>query len=221
MADGIDFSFDSANGEGGGSSSASGSVAGNDGSNGPTGGPNNAAGTAPETLVRKRRGRKPLPRDAAGNIIRAEGEAEIKASSGAPGKAKENLDLGKAKAFVVNDRKAVLNNVQGLHMLLAIATKQPVFALNEQESAGMTKALCDVLDYHRINITDVTGPWGLYAALAFTAFSVYKPRVDAIRFAKMKSAEPAARPATAMDAEFSVPSGGMDFSGDLDPSKMQ
>lgn len=154
--------------------------------------------------VVKKRGRKPLPRDAAGNIIRD-------ATEPGSGTKKAQLGLG---AFVPNDRQKVRQNIQGMHGAVAVLTNQPVFALVDQEAIALTNALCDVLDYHQMNITEVGGVYGLYVTLAITVFGIYKPRVDILLSGdKVVGVAPSA-PTTEGEAKFRA-SGMMDFGNDV------
>ena len=117
----------------------------------------------------KKRGRKALPRDANGNIIR---DASATNQSD-----KAGLDLN---GFKVNDRGKIRQQIQGMHGAAAVLTGQAVFNLHDMEAIALTNALCDVLDYHQINLTQSGGVYGLYITLAITAFGVYKPRFDII-----------------------------------------
>lgn len=123
--------------------------------------------------VVKKRGRKPFPRDAAGNIIRDASAA----SSGTNQSRKAGLDLD---GFILNDRPKVRQQIQGMHAAAAMLTKQPVFMLHDTEAIALTDALCDVCDYHKMNLTQKGGVYGLYIALAMTMFGIYKPRIDII-----------------------------------------
>lgn len=169
-------------------------------------------GDGTDTGQRKKRGRQPYPRDANGNIIRP-GNSASGPTQKAGGKTKEGVVLGKA-----NDRKAVFANISAMHGFVATLTNQPVMALSPPEATAMTDALCNVLDYHGVNITDVTGPWGLYVALALTVYMVEVPRLKAIRAgAKPRVEERAAAAATAGEFDLnSIGPGAMDFTADVD-----
>jgi hypothetical protein len=221
MADGSKFEFggnlkspENANG-------GQGTVSGNSGSNGASERTNGGGGFSPEahaSPVRKRRGRPALPRDASGNIIR-DGSSAANASGGgnasraadAPKGAK--LDLGK---FKPNDRPGVRQQIQGMHAAVATLTKQPVFLLQDIEAESLTKALCDVLDYHEINLTEAGGAGALYLALGLTVFGIYKPRLDYIRTGgQMEIKGRATAPASPGEAKQQKAQGfTMDFTGD-------
>lgn len=172
-----------------------------------------SAGTDPDTRAPKRRGRQPYPRDAAGNIIRP-----ADAGTGAGNKAQKGKGEKLAVEFKPNNRAMVLNNIQGMHAMAAALTKQPVFLLAPHEAQALTDSLCNVLDYHRINITDATGPWGLYVALGLTAYTVYKPRLALLKRGGVQIEHPSAATTPEQQAFEAGLQGGMDFSGDIDPS---
>ena len=180
------FSFDNDGGNGDAKEPASGSASapaigpGQDSGVGsvPSGDASAASGSArdADSLAGspgpKKRGRKPLPRDASGNIIRDGSDPATNAGN------KAGMDLN---GFRVNDRGKVRQQIQGIHAAVAILTKQSVFALADAEAVQLTNALCDVLDYHRINLTEAGGHYGMYMTLIITVFGVYKPRIDIIK----------------------------------------
>lgn len=183
-------------------------ASGNDGtaSNGARD-PNTVAASGP-----KKRGRKPLPRDASGNIIRAPGTAD---AAGNPRDASNKAGLG--LGFKPNDRPKIRQQIQGMHAAAAMLTKQPVFMLADVEAVALTDALCDVCDYHEMNLSDAGGPYGLYIALAITAFGIYKPRFDIIASGgKIVGVNNAAAPTSEGEATQQRQNGGgmMDFSHD-------
>jgi hypothetical protein len=100
------------------------------------------------------------------------------------------------KSFVPNDQSKVRGQIQGLHAALATLTKQPVFMLSDMEAAMLTKSLCDVLDYHKISLSETAGPYGLYATLGLAIFAIYKPRLDVIARGGGQQVEQSSRPAT-------------------------
>lgn len=163
-----------------------------------------AADTGP-----KKRGRKPLPRDAAGNIIR---DATSAANKGG----QAGLALG---AFKPNDREKIRQQIQGMHMAVSVLTGQPAFMLTTQEATALTAALCDVCDYHHMNLTDAGGPYGLYLALIITVFGIYKPRVDIIlsgaTVVGMDTSTIPADEGEARNRQQEKKAGMMDFSGDV------
>lgn len=144
----------------------------NNGTTGADSGTEKDPNAAP--VVAKKRGRKAFPRDAAGNIIRPAGSAS---ASGANKSQQAGMDLN---GFILNDRPKVRQQIQGMHAAAAMLTRQQVFMLMDSEAIALTDALCDVCDYHRINLTEKGGPYGLYIALAIVAFGIYKPRIDII-----------------------------------------
>lgn len=200
-------------GEAGGAPGGAGdAIAGGGGANatgGNTGGGTDS-GIGDAIPAKKRRGRQPLPRDAAGNIIRPAADPDAASNKGR----KAGLGVG----FVKNDRAVVLNNIQAIHTGVALLAKQPVFMLSPQEATALTSSLCDVLDYHHINICGAGGPYGLYAALLITAVSIYKPRLDVVsgRATIVGVSSPTA-PATPNEADARAAeqpkTGMMDFSG--------
>ena len=194
-----------------GLANGTGATGGNTGDNGgnatgPTGSATDA-GTFPGTAAPKRRGRPPKL-DADGN--------RVNQSKSAP---KASAQLGVSK-FVPNDRKKAMDNIQSLHGFAAIITKQPVFALTPEECASMSSAICDVADYHEINLFGGFGPYGLYANLAVVLYMVYAPRMATLA---MKKAKPVTAPppietvggAANNPEAFAEMVGTMDFSNDL------
>lgn len=157
--------------------------------------------SAASVTPKRRRGRQPYPRDAAGNIIRP-------ANTGT----KDGLGVTGTK---LNDRAKVRQQIQGIHFAVAMLTKQPVFALHDEEAINLTNALCDVLDYHEINLTATGGQYGLYLSLIITVYSVYAPRVSIIKNGD-KIVGMASKPATPEEAKpGNAPKGAMDFSADV------
>lgn len=219
---GFEFNFGENDGEAREAGNPSGEQPGNSGSSGTgsanTGQNRKDASSEPVTSsigpATKRRGRKPLPRDANGNIIRTAGAAQ----GGTATKGKL------AVSFNPNDRDKVRQQIQGIHAAAATLTRQPLFLLSDMEANGLTDSLCDVLDYHNINLTEKGGAGGLYLALGLTVFGIYKPRLDAIRkgVGTQINATPA-KPSNPADAATVVSGGGrmMDFTSDIDNSSTQ
>jgi hypothetical protein len=174
-------------------------------------------GSSTERVVIKVRGsgkgRPRLPRDADGNIIRPEGYTGPNVSSKA---SKPSLGV---KGFIPNDRVKVRGQIQGMHQVAAMLAKQPILMLSEIECDMLSKSVCDVLDYHKISLSAAAGPWGLYAALALTAFTIYKPRLDALAAGGGVQIEQDAQPATPGAA--SVRSGVIDLSGDIEEAAIR
>lgn len=138
----------------------------------------------------------------------------------AAGKPKYKADKKLALDFKPNERPKVFLNIHGMHQAAAMLAKQPILLLNEAEAKALTDSLCDVLDYHKINITDVTGPWALYVGLGLTCFALYQPRILAIKRGGQQIESPTA-PATPAEAEFRAAGmRPMDFTGDLDPNQI-
>lgn len=153
----------------------------------------------------KKRGRKPLPRDEHGNIIR-DGSARATNAGVKAGMA--------LNGFVPNNRAKVRQQIQGIHTAVSVITKQPVFMLSPPEAEALTNSLCDVLDYHEISLEKSGGPYGLYMTLIVTAFGIYKPRLSAIKNGGQAREKPIAKPSTPGEV-MPAPKGMMDFSGDL------
>jgi len=162
-------------------------VSGSAGVTAASGGPNensNGRSSDPNSqYVPKRKGRPPLPRDANGNIIRDGSAAPERATNKSAGKA-QKLDLD---GFTPNDKNKLANSVQALHALAATLTNQPVFALSNEESINLSRAVCDVLDYHKISLEANAGPWGLYMSLAVVCYMTYAPRIKAVSKPKQKA----------------------------------
>lgn len=142
-----------------------------------------------------------------------------------PGPAKPKSDAGTAATdkplplggFRPNDRTKVLSQIQAMHGMAAVLMNMPVLILSPEETKAMTFALCDVLDYHRVNITEGGGPWGMYLALAMTGYQIYSPRLAYIARggdATLKQAKTATAPATPGEVKVG-PVGAMDFSADI------
>lgn len=215
---GESFSFDDAAGNGGNgidsaTNATTGSVSGNssvDGNGNETLGTTDSGGSqaSRDTVyapIPKKRGRQPYPRDDAGNIIRPDGSTGPAPKSG--GTKSPQLGVG----FTLNNRPRVREQIQGIHTAVATLTKQPVFMLSNQEADSLTNALCDVLDFHKINLTQSSGVGGLYLVLAVTVFGVYKPKLDSIR--KGEPIIDAASPST--PGEMRRSPGKIDLSGDI------
>lgn len=180
---------------------------------------------------KRRRGRPALPRDANGNIIRDGSASGPSASAAGQGTGSQSKKL--AVKFTPNNRDQVRQQIAGMHQAVSMLTRQPVFMLSNPEADALTKSLCDVLDYHNINLTEKGGAAGLYVALGLTVFSIYKPRLDFIKNGGGTVIE--ARPTAAAspgDAVFAnankvdlsadtdadkAPKGSLDFSGDIGP----
>ena len=166
-------------------------------------------------IPRKRRGRKPYPRDEFGNIIRP--ASATNAGTGSTNKGgKEGLDIK-------NDREKVKANITGLHAMAAVLTKQPILNLNDNEATALTNSLCDVADYHNFNLISAGGAFGLYASLATTAYMIYVPRMIKI---KQDRAAENAKPANPGGFQFRQPpnreerngnstTGTMDYTNDV------
>lgn len=188
----------------GGHSEASGVANGNSGiegnNRGNESGQASAADAGAEFPPKKRRGRKPYPRDEFGNIIRP-------ATGAGSNKGRQE------RLAVKNDRPKVRQNIAGLHAMAAVLTKQPILALNEQEADALTNAVCDVADYHEIDLLTAGGAFGLYAALATTAYMIYVPRIVAIKFNRAAEAAKPMGPGEA-GARAKARAHTMDFSAD-------
>lgn len=211
-----DFSFDNANPDGSNGSPVSGDISGKPGStsgesnaqsgaNGSTGTNNGTTGET-EFPAKKRRGRKPYPRDAAGNPIRPD-----------PATAASSNKSGKEGLAVKNDKAAVKQNILGLHAMAAVLTRQPILALKENEGEALANSLCDVADYHGINILQTGGAFGLYASLCTVGYMIYVPRFKAIkdnRAGLTNEQERTATPGEARDDAIKR-AGTMNFDGDI------
>ena len=122
------------------------------------------------------------------------------------------MDLG----FTPNNRPKIKEQIQGIHAAIATLAKQPVFLLNDQEGSALTNALCDVCDYHHINLTSAGGVYSLYLVLVITAFSIYKPRIDFIIASENATNITPTAPANPADAtNRQRRNGGIDFSADI------
>lgn len=96
-----------------------------------------------------------------------------------------NTNAGRKEGLVVNDREKVRNNIAGLHAMAAILTKQPLLNLNEKEAELLSNSVCDVADYHGMNLITAGGAFSLYASLCTACYMIYMPRIIQI---KMKRA---------------------------------
>lgn len=165
-----------------------------------------SAGTFPGSAAPKRRGRPPKL-DADGNRINAP-------KSGTT----TTAQLG-VKGFKPNDRTKAMQSIQSLHGMAAMLTKQPVFALQPEEAAAMSNALCDVCDYHQIDLFGGFGPYALYAQLAIVLYGVYMPRIAILGMKKAKpvNANPSPIETVGEAANPSIypETGSMDFSSDV------
>ncbi len=85
---------------------------------------------------------------------------------------------------IKNDRAKVKTNIAGLHAMAAVLTKQPILSLNDNEASALTNSLCDVADYHGINLITAGGAFGLYASLATCCYMIYIPRIVSIKETK-------------------------------------
>lgn len=199
MADKFDITDNEAGNTGNESSGTSSERPGSDsgtrpvenGDSGIAGGTVGVEGIAPNVTasgtIRKRRaggGRKPYPRDADGNIIR---DGAASNQSGAKG-------LG-----LRNDRVKVRMNIAGLHAMAAILTKQPILALNDKEADALSASVCDVADYHGINLITAGGAFGLYASLATTCYMIYVPRLVMIKGQKTNAEDHSPTPGEARE----------------------
>lgn len=190
-------------------------AAGQSGTGGPDSGPSPASGTAgqdgkpidPAAAAPgpgpKRRGRPPgsgagpRPANSAGTQTGA------------------RIPLG---GFRPNDRAKVRTQIDGLHGIFAVMSGIPQMALSPDEANALTVALCDVCDYHKINLTESAGPYGLYIALALAVYKIEFPRiVGFVAFRKMKSAnkKPAESAAHPTSPGEMPQTGTVDFSGDI------
>lgn len=221
MAERIEFGFEGTGGANSGPQGQSGSLSGSNGASAGGAGTETgvrSASTIPPA-VKRRRGRPAYPRDAQGNVIRPDegnaSQAGTQTREGSKASSREKLAVGKG-AFTPNNRKAIQQQIQGMHEALATLTRQPVFMLSPPEAEALTGSLCNVLDYHEFNLTEAGGAGGLYLALGLTLFVVYKPKLDFIKSGGMRNVTPSpATPATPGDASQGRPM--MDFTADLDP----
>lgn len=124
---------------------------------------------------------------------------------------------GKEGLAVKNDKAAVKQNILGLHAMAAVLTRQPILALQEKEGEALSSALCDVADYHGINILQTGGAFGLYASLCTVSYMIYIPRIQAIKAKRAGIETEPERPANPGDTreEAVNKAGTMDFSGDV------
>jgi len=171
-----------------------------DGNTNETGG---SAGTIEQpaeiAAVRKKRGRPPKSdAEPAGNVAADPAK-----------KAKSKLYM--KDGFRGNNREMLRQNIQGIHAVVATLTNQPVFALTEMQADSLTNSLCDVPDYHKINITDRYGVGAMYLTLAVTLYQVYWPMIKFIMSMKKK---PNAT-APAMPADLLHNTQMIDLSGDI------
>lgn len=121
---------------------------------------------------------------------------------------------GEERLAVKNDRAKVRANIAGLHAMAAVLTKQPILVLSDKEADALTTAVCDVADYHGMNLITAGGAFGLYAALATTGYMVYVPKFLQIKYNKAaEKAKPANPGETGKEQQSQA--GTMDFSADV------
>jgi hypothetical protein len=203
----------------GGSEGQAGKVGGGSGGTSGAGvGPESVLGGSPSAAsiperaagepAPKKRGRKALPRDENGNIIRNDTETGTANASG-----KDRLSVNKEGKFKGNDRAKVRMQIAGLHMAAAMLSGFHPLALTDEEATALTASLCDVLDYHEIDLFASGGNWGLYASLIITAFKIYNPRLRALNeFAKHKALQ---KNGAKRNPPAPTGLGQVDFSGDI------
>lgn len=217
MGDAISFEFDGASDGSRGTAEANGEQPGASGTNangtGTTNATRDATAIPPAEKKRDGRGRPKLPRDEFGNIIR---DAAGTGTGTGPAAQKGKSKAGMAVGFTPNDRTQVFQQIHGLHGAAALLTKQPVMMLSPDEAQALTKALCDVLDSHEINLTQAGGRGGLYVALALTVYSIYAPRLKAIKQnASMRNVSPPKATSVSEATTEVTPNGfAMDFTAD-------
>jgi hypothetical protein len=173
-----------------------------DGSGRETLDPNDYLGTA-----KRRKGRQPYPRDENGNIIRPTEGTGPGEGTGSKTSAKVSVK------FNPNNRDALRGSIQGMHAMAATLTSQPVFLLSDAKASELTDRLCDVLDYHKINITGDGGPWGLYLALALCGYGIYSPMLNSLATGGKQHIEGSTVAATPGDAK-NANGRAMDFGAD-------
>lgn len=214
MASGVDFNFSDDTDATKGNVVTEGGIGGNSDVN-SSGQRTASGGHKPEDFTgpveKRRRGRQPYPRDENGNIIRPDG------SIGAAPKSQKQPRLD-VNEFTKNDRASIASQIQGIHAAVATLTRQPVFLLKDQEGKQLSSALCDVLDYHKINLSEVGGAGALYLALGLTVFGIYKPRMDYIRTGGQQTVEATASEPTSKGEASMRQTGKMDFTADVDPA---
>lgn len=79
---------------------------------------------------------------------------------------------------VVLNAKEIAPKIQGLHNMLAIFTKQPVFNLSDGEAMLMATSIAEVSQYYDLNI--MTGPRAALFNLAAVCGMIYVPKIMAI-----------------------------------------
>lgn len=220
MAKGVDFNFDGPESGPSDNQENAGVEPGNSGASAANPGNANvdSGPTAIPPATKSRRGRPSLPRDAAGNIIRDSSAIDATGTgTGAAPNAKARKQKGVAvNEYKANDRDQIFANIHGIHAAAAMLTKQPILLLQPEEALGLTKALCDVLDAHQINITDKGGRAGLYVSLALTAYGIYAPRLKAIKQGGGPINITPPRPTSTSEAANAVGGGlKMDFTADV------
>ncbi len=136
------------------------------------------------------------------------------ASGAAPGTTSAPNAGGANGLAVKNDRAKVRQNIAGLHAMAATLTRQPLLMLTDKEADALTGSLCDVCDYHGVDLMATGGAFGLYASLATCCYMIYVPRVVAIKAQRTAISEEPPKPGEARASAMNG-AGKMDFTKDV------
>lgn len=108
------------------------------------------------------------------------------------------------------DPKELAPQIQGLHVMLAMMTGQPVFLLSPQECEMLAKNIANVSQH--FNIAPSSKGMAI-AGLVATCGMIYIPRIASVRRNRVKPEEPSAFPATPDAVQATPKDGRYDFSG--------
>jgi hypothetical protein len=134
---------------------------------------------------KKRRGRKPMPRDENGNIIRDGKTESDSVTVSAPKK------RGRKKTAEI-DKGLLARQIVGLHQIGAMVSGIPQMAISGDEASVLAEAVANVAAEYDLAID---GKTGALLQLAFACASVYGPRIYMVMTTKKATDEPAIRAA--------------------------
>lgn len=102
------------------------------------------------------------------------------------------------KSNIFVDKKTLGQQLCGIHALIAMATKQPVLAITDQEGDALAKSLVDIADYYQLTASKGILLWVNFGAVAAM---IYGPKVMPLIKAKPKPerAGPSLVPANAVN----------------------
>lgn len=131
---------------------------------------------------------------------------------GRPPGSKNGTTSSSKKGTVGVDEKTLAKQVQGVHVMLAMLTQQPIFQLSDNEAEMMAGALANVSRHYNVTLD---GPRAAVFQLIAVGGMIYLPRILAVRNQNLaRQPQRPSAPQTPQESASVPHDGTIDFTGE-------